>query len=366
MMTLIQKINRLIQGKPARPYKLFQIESSLDCNLECVMCPWNKLRPSDAIMSWETFARLIPYFELAESVDLTGGGEPLKNPRLVEMVQAAHRAGCEVGFSTNGIRLTGEIAERLVAAGLDWVSFSVDAASADLYESIRFGAKFAMVTGHIAALSKLKRERHMDGPRLMMVMVLMTGEHENYHELPAYIELAHRLGVDQVIAKNLDVIVKEGDDSRRVFSHTQAPSDAIRQTMQTARQKAIDLGVPLRLYSMQPQELTICEHNPLKSIFVNWQGDVSPCITLTYGESRVFDGQRILAPCQKFGNVRQEALVDIWDKPAYQGFRQHYENRLRVERQATLDLVLGGAEQRTFQLPPAPEGCQTCYYLYGV
>jgi MoaA/NifB/PqqE/SkfB family radical SAM enzyme len=365
-MTLIQKINRLIQGWPARPYKLFQIETSLECNLECVMCPWNELRPSEAIMTWETFARLIPYFELAESVDLTGGGEPLKNPRLVDMVRAAHQAGCEVGFSTNGIRLTAEIAERLIAAGLDWVSFSVDSATADLYERIRFGAKFAMVTGHIAALSQLKQERRLEKPRLMMVMVLMTGEHENFDELPAYIELAHRLGVDQVIAKNLDVIVKEGDDSRRVFSHAQAPSAAIQQVLETARQKANALGVPLRLYSMQPHEMTICEHNPLKSVFFNWDGDVSPCITLTYGESRVFDGQRVLTPCQRFGNIQREALPDIWDKPAYREFRQHYEARLQVERQATLDCMLGGPERMIFTLPTAPEGCRTCYYLYGV
>lgn len=365
-MTLIQKINRLLQANPSRPYKLFQIESSLDCNLECVMCPWNEIRPAEAVMSWETFAHLIPYLDQAESVDLTGGGEPLKNPRLVEMVQAAHRAGCEVGFSTNGIRLTPDLARRLLAAGLDWVSFSVDAATADLYERIRFGAKFAMVTGHIAALSKLKRERHLDKPRLMMVMVLMTGEHENFHELPAYIELAHRLGVDQVIAKNLDVIVKEGDDSRRVFSHDQVPAGALQQALDAARLKAETLGIPLRLYSMQPQEATICEHDPLKSIFFNWEGQVSPCITLTYGESRVYDGQRILAPCQRFGNIQEESLASIWDKPAYREFRQHYEARLQVERQATMDRLLGGPEQSDLQLPPAPEGCRTCYYLYGV
>jgi MoaA/NifB/PqqE/SkfB family radical SAM enzyme len=366
MMTLINKINRLIQARPSRPYKLFQIESSLDCNLECVMCPWNEIRPSEAIMSWETFACLIPYLEQAESVDLTGGGEPLKNPRLVEMVQAAHQAGCEVGFSTNGIRLTPDIAGRLVAAGLNWVSFSVDAATADLYERIRFGAKFAMVTGHIAALSEFKRERRLDKPRLMMVMVLMTGEEENFHELPAYIELAHRLGVDQVIAKNLDVIVKDGDDSRRVFSHDQIPDGALQQALDNARQKAEALGLPLRLYSMQPHEAIICEHDPLKSVFFNWEGDVSPCITLTYGESRVFDGRRILAPCQRFGNIQRESLADIWSRPAYQEFRQYYENRLQVERRATLDRMLGGPDQSTLQLPPAPEGCQTCYYLYGV
>lgn len=365
-MMLKKKFTRMFRGRGARPYKLIQIEASLECNLECVMCPWNELRPAEASMSWDTFERLIPYLELAESVDLTGGGEPLKNPLLVEMVQAASEAGCEVGFSTNGIRLTPQIAQRLVDAGLDWVSFSVDAASAELYERIRHGAKFAMVTEHIAALRDLKRQLSLDRPRLMMVMVLMTGEHENYHELPAYIELAHRLGVDQVVAKNLDVIVKEGDDERRIFSHDHSPASGIQQALAAARQVADTLGIKLRMYSMQPHELTICDHNPLKSVFINWAGDVSPCITLTYAGSRVFDGQRILAPCQRFGNIQQETLPEIWEKLGYRQFRRRYEDRLQVERQATLDRLLGGPESITVTLPPAPEGCQTCYYLYGV
>lgn len=365
-MTLISKINQLFQPKPARPFKLFQIESSLECNLECVMCPWNEMRPTEATMSWETFARLVPYFEMVEGVDLSGGGEPLKNPRLVEMVRAAHQAGCEVGFSTNGVKLTAEMAERLVDAGLDWLSFSVDSASEQLYERIRYGARFNMVTEHIAALRDLKRRRGLDRPRLMMVMVLMTGEIENYHELPAYVELAHRLGVDQVIAKNLDVIVKEGDDARRVFSHGQSSLSRLQESLDAARQAADTLGVHLRIFSMQPHEVTMCEHNPLKSLFINWQGYVSPCITLTYADSRVFDGQRILVPCKRFGNLEHEELPIIWEKPEYREFRQHYEARLKVERQATLDQFLGGTDQQSYKLPPAPEGCRTCYYLYGV
>jgi MoaA/NifB/PqqE/SkfB family radical SAM enzyme len=365
-MTLKNKLNRLFQGKAARSYKLFQIESSLECNLECVMCPWNGLRPQEATMTWETFSRLIHYFELAESVDLTGGGEPLKNPRLVDMVQAAHQAGCEVGFSTNGVRLTPQMAERLVDAGLDWVSFSVDAASAELYERIRYGAKFAMITEHIAALREIKRRRGIEKPRVMMVMVLMTGEHENYFELPAYIDLAYRLGVDQVIAKNLDVIVKDGDDDRRLFSHVKLPTSPIQQALETARQKADAFGIQLRLYAMQPHEVTICEHNPLMSVFFNWAGEVSPCITLAYAESRVFDGQRIFTPCQRFGNIQQEALPDIWNKLEYRRFRRYYEDRVQIERRATLDSMLGGPETISISLPPAPEGCRTCYYLYGV
>ena len=122
---MFDKLGKLFQPQSNRPYKLFQIEPSLECNLECVMCPWRELRPEAAVMSWNTFTRIAEYLPLAEAVDFTGGGEPTTNPRLVEMVRAAKEAGCAVGFSTNGTLLDRDLAEMLVALGQDWISFSV-------------------------------------------------------------------------------------------------------------------------------------------------------------------------------------------------------------------------------------------------
>jgi MoaA/NifB/PqqE/SkfB family radical SAM enzyme len=365
-VSIIQKLKQALSAthKPKRPYRLLQIEPSLECSLECVMCPWSELRPPHSTMSRETFDRLMPDLLLAESVDLTGGGEPLINPRLVDMVRAAKAAGCTVGFSTNATRLDADTARGLIDAGLDWISFSVDAASADLYEQIRQGARFDKVMGNIAGLRDLKHSRGSQAPKMMMVFVVMSGAQQNYHELPAFIELAHSLGVEQVIAKNLDVIIKDGDDARRVFSHAGMVEKEVAQAIQAAQQRAQALGVGLRLYALQPQEAIICEHNPLGAVFINWEGKVSPCITLAYAENRVFDGHRVLVPCQQFGDIRSETLQEIWDKPDFRRFRSMYEARLSAERQATLDSFLGGSGEG--QMPPAPEECRTCYYLYGI
>ncbi len=362
----MKNVYRKLVRKPAkRPYKLFQIEPSLECTLECVMCPWAELREPNATMSWETFQRIASHLELAESVDYTGGGEPFKNPRLPEMVRIAKQAGCQVGFSTNGMRLTPEISRQLVEFGQDWISFSVDAATAELYERIRLGARFQQVIDHIAVLRDLKVSRRLATPRMMMVFVMMTGEQQNYHELPDFIRLAHELGVEQVIAKNLDVILKDGDDQRRTFYHNHMPAIDYQQAIGEAQARARVLGVNLRLYAMQPQEVTICEHNPLQGLFFNWKGDVSPCITLSYAENRVFDGERVLAPCRRFGNINQESVEMIWNKPAYQQFRQRFEARLQAEKHLAIRQAFGVVSEND-RLPPAPEECQTCYYLYGI
>jgi MoaA/NifB/PqqE/SkfB family radical SAM enzyme len=363
---MLSEIRQIFQRKKQRPFQLFQIESSLDCSLACVMCPWTEIRSPGAMMSWETFMRIAQYLEQTASVDFTGGGEPLKNPNLVAMTRAAKEAGCEVGFSTNGVRLTREIAEQMVKNQLDWISFSVDAASAHLYESIRQGARYEVVIGNMAILRDVKREMGSQLPRMMMVYVMMTGEQENYHELPQFIDLAHQLGVEQVIAKNLDVILKDGDDSRRTFSHDDAVINPAQNAIEEAKKHALALGLGLRLYNSIPQEQTICEHYPLTNLFFNWEGYVSPCITLSYAEERIFNGERVHTPCQRFGNIRDEDLMAIWEKPAYRAFRQRFEARQNAERQATLDHLLGGASESSERMPPAPEGCQTCYYLYGI
>jgi MoaA/NifB/PqqE/SkfB family radical SAM enzyme len=282
------------------------------------------------------------------------------------MVREAKAAGCEVGFSTNGVLLDRELAEKLVAAGLDWISFSVDAAEAETYNRIRQGADFDRVLANIRGLGELKRQLASQLPKMMLVFVMMTGENENYQQLPDFIKLAQELGVEQVIAKNLDVILKDGDDQRRIFSHDSPPGAQLLAVKEAARRQATALGVGLRFYALQPAEQSICEHNPVQSLFFDWEGNVSPCITLSYAENRYFNGQRVHVPCLHFGNIRTQTLAEIWNKPDYAAFRQSFEDRLRWERQSLIELMLAGKNEQLPELPPAPEACRTCYYLYGI
>lgn len=330
------------------------------------MCPWTDLRATAGSMPIQTFARIQPHLSQAESVDLTGGGEPLKNPFLTDMILAAKQSGCEVGFSTNGVLLNSNLAERLVTIGLDWISFSVDAARPDTYDRIRQGARFDAVMENIAAVRDAKRRMHSVKPRMMMVFVMMTGQHENYHELVEYIDLAHTLGVETIIAKNLDVILKDGDDERRLFTHNGHPQSEVESVLNQAEKRAGELGITLRKYNLSPQEQVICEHDPIHNLYVNWEGYISPCISLSYAENRVFNSERVQVPCQRFGNILDNSLDEIWEKPAYREFRQAYESRLLARQRQIITASLSGSATGTGGLPPAPEGCQTCYYLYGI
>lgn len=328
------------------------------------MCPWLDLHTDAKLLSQETLTNILPYLPLAGEVDLTGGGEPLVNPLLAEMVLAAKQAGCEVGFSTNGTLLTPQLSKTLIQMGLDWISFSFDAANPETYHRIRQGSSFDNVVGNIQTMQESKIQLGSAIPRVMMVFVMMTGPNENFRELPDYVDLAYSLGASQVIAKNLDVIVKDGDYERSVFSHAGRPRDDVVAVRERAMKRSEELGIGLRLYELQPRQQVMCEQRPVNNLYINWAGDVSPCITLSYASSRVFNGERVSVPCQIYGNLNQDSLDVIWSKPDYVAFRGVYQERLRQEQESLMQTILGGEGE--VLLTPAPEGCQTCYYLYGV
>ena len=363
---MLNPLRKVFQRPEQRPFHFFQIESSLLCNIRCVMCPWIEQRlASGGHMSWETFQSIAAHLHLAREVDLTGGGEPLCNPNLADMVRTVKKAGCKVGFSTNGSLLTRALAEELTSLGLDWISFSVDAAQADTYESIRRGASFEKVAANIAGLNQIKKESNHPTPKMMMVFVIMSGEIENYQQLPEYIRLAHSLGVEQVIAKNLDVILKDGDDQRKLFTHDGQAFQPLQYALDAAERIAKDFSIKFRRYSVHPNEQVVCEQDPIHNLFFSWDGYVSPCITLAYAENRYFNGSHIQVPSRRFGNINQQSLDVIWNDPGYAEFRQVYIERLQQHNRALMDSLLGG-ENTDVELPTAPQSCQSCYYLYGI
>ena len=359
---MVSKLKNWLSPLSSRPWGLYQIEASLECTLDCVMCPWAALRPEKALMSMDTYRRIALDFDQVRSVDLTGGGEPLLNPDLPQMVGLASQAGCRVGFSTNGYHLDQILAAALLEAGVDWISFSIDAATAKTYQQIRRNSEFGQVLQNMQTFSRMAQARPGKPPQIMLVFVIMQ---DNFHELPDMIAMARQVGASTLIAKNLDVILKEEDDQRRVFSHEDTVPLQVVETLERTRQRARADHIELRLYQLTPHEQPICEHDPLHSVFYTWEGRVAPCITLAYAAERYFHGRPVTAPTMVFGNIKQQSISDIWNSPPYQAFRRHYQQRQSLSRRAAMEALLSH-DPTLADLPPAPEGCRTCYYLYGV
>lgn len=120
-----------------RRWRLLQLESSIACNLRCVMCPWRSIADNaenHGIMPQAVWDQVRPHLNDINSIDFSGGGEPLLQPHLQQWLKEAKAAGCETGFLTNGLLLDEKCVHETISAGVDWICVSMDGATAAVYE----------------------------------------------------------------------------------------------------------------------------------------------------------------------------------------------------------------------------------------
>ena len=349
----------------ARPFAAFQIEVTTRCNLKCVMCPVTVFadRWPARDMSWETFERIAQAFERVKWVHLQGWGEPLLHRRLFDMIERAKSAGCKVGFTTNGTRLTPQTDARLLDLGLDLLAVSIAGASRGTHEAVRVGSDFAKLVENLRRLLRLRGERGNPRPKVE-VFFLMT--RTNLAELPRAVELAADLGADELVATNLDYVITSGLDELRAYSGS-PPAQACRDALDEARAAARKTGIAFRPYPLQFREMAVCDLNPLKLLYFSADGAVSPCVYTSLAGlpdvPRVFEGRPLHTPAVSFGNVNERSLMEIWESPAYREFRGRFAKRVAGAGLALLGAAAGTAPDEEL---PAPDACRTCPKLYGV
>ena len=367
MADALERVIGWLRPRPAaRPFEAFQIEVTSRCNIKCVMCPVTVLadRWPRRDMRWETFEGIARAFEHATWVYLQGWGEPLLHRRIFDMIARAKSAGCRVGFTTNGSRLTQRTGERLLELGLDLLAVSIAGATAATHEAIRVGSDFARLTENLRRFLRLRGERSSATPKVE-VFFLMT--RTNLAELPRAVELAAALRADELVATNLDYVITPALDELRAYAPA-PPGQAFLEAMENAQAAAARCGIAFRPYRLESREMAVCDLNPLKILFVSADGRVSPCVyTSLAGQPeipRFFDGRSANVPALHFGNIGEKPLAEIWDCPEYRAFRQQFVRRLVGTMAMAFGAVRG--EVAGEEATPAPEPCRSCPKLYGV
>jgi len=351
-----------------RPFEAFQIEVTSRCTLRCVMCPRVALadRWPSLDLPWGAFQRIADAFRHTRFVHLQGWGEPLLHPRLFDMIAAAKAAGCQVGFTTNGMLLDRPARERLVSLEVDLVAISIAGATRRTHEGIRVGSEFATILWNVSRLLALRNGRRGIGPKVALFF-LMTKT--NVSELPAAVDMAASLGADELVATNLDYVATPTHEALKVFAFPENGGGCAR-IVDEARERARRAGLGFRPYPLDPGEVAVCEANPLKMLFVACDGWVSPCNYMGLAGRteipRYFAGREIEVPRLRFGNVLDQDLLDIWVSPAYRAFRRQFEARVSEARMLALGVGTTGDVPSEPGMPPPPDACRTCYKLYGL
>ena len=353
-------------GRPRR-FSAWQIELTTRCPLSCRMCIRQGREWHDADMAADDFAKLAPYLRDVETVILQGWGEPLLHRRLFDIIRLAKSAGRDapaVGFVTSGKGMDRRYAAELVDAGIDFLGFSFAGTTAETHCAVRVNSDFRELVSAVEHVEAIKRERGVERPRTHVAYLMVK---ENVHELPALPDLAHRMGVAEIVLTNLVDVSDAWQDAQRVFRCDGGVEHA--DVLERTERRARELGLACRIAALAPRITPVCEEDPLRNLFVTVDGAVAPCVYLcppvSPEFSRRFCGREFRARRTSFGNLFREPLDAIWEKPEYVAFRERFGERVRQHRLLTVMRSAGGAAPAK-ALPEPPEPCRICHKMLGV
>ena len=165
------------------------LEVTNRCNLLCETCPrtFEELEPP-ADLHWDLFTGIVDQLPNLARAVLHGVGEPMMVRELPQMISYLKRRGTYVLFNTNGSLLTERKGRQLIAAGLDELRVSLDAADAESFKQVRGRDFFDRIVRNVRRFVALKTELGADTPRISL---WLTGLKETLSQVPAFVRLAH-------------------------------------------------------------------------------------------------------------------------------------------------------------------------------
>ncbi len=286
------------------PFEYILVPITQRCNLFCPVCTRQHgagLEESD--LPADVLDAVLDAAPHAPYIGLQGIGEPLLNENLRRIVSNLRRKMPAIGrlaLTTNGTLLNASIAARLIDEGLNTFTFSVDGAGKETYERKRVGADFDQVMSNISTAANYGKKTLRDDLWFTANFIIMR---DNVHEMSNFVRLGANLGLDCI----------------SFFQARQYPDGKVtpidRGVLKAARDEATDLGkrYNVKLKFANPRRSASKSCLFMQGVYLWLSGEVLPCHRM--------EPPGHPWPVKIFGNVRKEALLDIWDRTEYREFR---------------------------------------------
>ena len=161
-------------------------ELTYACNLSCVHCLSSSGRRDPRELSTEECKAVIDELERMQVFYVNiGGGEPTVRSDFWELVDYAteHRVG--VKFSTNGVKITREIAERLARNDYLDIQISIDGATPEVNDAVRGPGSFA---------TAIRAMEHLQAAGFQNFKLSVVCTRQNIPQLDEFKAIADRYG----------------------------------------------------------------------------------------------------------------------------------------------------------------------------
>jgi len=288
------------------------IEITTRCDLGCPYCARRFKTRQEKEMPAERFDRILDLLPHAYRVTLVGLGEPLLHPRIFDFVARASSRGRRVAVVTNAVHLSEETSHRLIDAGLDAISFSLDAAVPEPAAKVRPGAGIDNVVANIETFTAISARTRPVAKAVFAAVSTATAPF-----LDRLVETVARLGVDALMLSDLNF---EENLPHTLWRNSGGP---VRDTVHRAVRKAFALRLPVLSVSGL-EEIGIAAHYekhlliPPARLYqrsARRRHCLSPWQTLPVA----VDGAVTICDCQpreELGNLLDRPLGEIWNGKA--------------------------------------------------
>ena len=330
--------------------KKLYIEPTSKCNLNCKMCfrhTWFDETFCD--LSLEDFCRVLKTMpKTVETIFFGGMGEPLFHKDILAMIRLAAETGAEVELLTNGTLLTEEMINGIMDAGLSRIWISIDDLATDSSINAETSARTdhsghdhsGRVLSNIRLLNRIRQKR-LSSISLGITFVAMKSNVHQLANLPFFI--AQHL-VDEVNISNISPTDEASQDEmlyKGLVNMYTGPGKG--SVLPTVRLPYFDMNMPeaaegirnlmrkqnFALYfNDQPvlRKTGYCKFVREGMTFVRSDGEVCPCMALLHnGYTYLNNVRRKITHCS-FGNIKTEALSDIWNSKTYKSFRWKFDD----------------------------------------
>lgn len=306
-----------------RPPVCVYLEVTNRCNLLCTTCPrtYEDLEPP-ADMSFELFTTIVDQLPRLARAVLHGVGEPMLVNDLPRMVDYLKRRDVYVLFNTNGTVLSERSGRALIAAGLDELRVSLDAATRESFKAIRGRDYFGRIVRNVSAFRALQER---EGHRAPRVSAWITGLKETIRELPEFVRLAGSMGVREVYLQRLvffdrDAIGLARPDQALFERMRQADMLFLKQAEEVARTLGITFSASGAVSEPGLSLVRDSEHvpwslcrRPWSLMYFTANGRALPCCIAPFSQHGYAN--------YTLGDATQQSLREIWNGTAYRRFR---------------------------------------------
>lgn len=285
------------------PLEWVQLSVTERCNLTCPHCTRQSAALSNQDVSDDVLSAICNAVSDAAFVGIQGIGEPLLNPKLPKIVEALRKsmpAYARLALTTNGTLLKPDLARKIIDTGINTITFSIDGASKEVYEKHRVGAKFDSLIENIDWAVKYGRRQQRDDLWFCANFIMME---DTVLQIVDFVRMCGRLGMDAIY-----------------FFHGRTYPDGHlvqfdQQSFMEQKAKAFEMakgcGIQIKFANTDYSAQNACSF--MHGVYLWLNGDVMPC-------------HHMEPPgcwnATSFGNICDEPLVEIWNKPEYVAFRR--------------------------------------------